>query len=52
LQTAVDGRDAAMVAEDLGITVSNVYTSKCRVVAKIRDKIAELEDSDEIPDFP
>jgi RNA polymerase sigma-70 factor, ECF subfamily len=52
LQTAVDGRDAATVAQDLGITVSNVYTSKCRVVAKIRDKIAELEDNDAFPDFP
>jgi RNA polymerase sigma-70 factor, ECF subfamily len=52
LQTAVDGRDAATVAQDLGITVSNVYTSKCRVVAKIRDKIAELEGNDTFPDFP
>jgi RNA polymerase sigma factor (sigma-70 family) len=50
LLTAVEGRDAASVADELGITVSNVYTSKCRIVAKIRNKIAELEedDSDEI----
>jgi RNA polymerase sigma-70 factor (ECF subfamily) len=46
LLTAVKGRDAASVAEELNISVSNVYTSKCRIVAKIRAKIVELEEND------
>ena len=46
-KTAIDGEKAEQVAEQLGITVGSVYTAKCRVVARIREKIAEIEDGDE-----
>ncbi len=40
--TAIDGLDAGHVARELGVSVGAVYTAKCRVVAKIRAKIARL----------
>ncbi|MCA8951436.1 MAG: sigma-70 family RNA polymerase sigma factor [Planctomycetes bacterium] len=43
-RTAVDGRPAGDVAAELGLPVGSVYTAKCRVVARIRDKVARLED--------
>lgn len=43
-KTAVGGHQAATVAEQLGIPVGSVYTAKCRVVSRIRKKIAELGD--------
>ncbi|MEM7453631.1 MAG: sigma-70 family RNA polymerase sigma factor, partial [Planctomycetota bacterium] len=42
--TALEGRTAEDVAGVLGVTVGSVYTSKCRVVARIKARIAELED--------
>lgn len=42
-RTAVDGQKAEDVASDLGVSVGSVYTAKCRVVARIRQKISELE---------
>src|SRR5262249_45047841 len=42
--TALEGRDAASAAAQLGISVGSVYTAKCRIVAKIRAKIAEIGD--------
>ena len=42
--TAVDGQKAEEVAASLGIPVGSVYTAKCRVVARIRAKIAEMDD--------
>ena len=42
--TAVNGRKAEQVAAELGIPVGSVYTAKCRVVARIRSKIQELND--------
>ena len=43
-ETAIDGRKPDEVASRLGIPVGTVYTAKCRVVARIRDRIAALED--------
>jgi RNA polymerase sigma-70 factor (ECF subfamily) len=40
--TAIDGLDPGEVAGRLGVSVGTVYTAKCRVVAKIRAKIAKL----------
>lgn len=42
-RTAIHGEKAEHVAKDLGVPVGSVYTAKCRVVARIRDKIAEIE---------
>ena len=49
-KTAVGGQPAEQVAEQLGIPVGSVYTAKCRVVSRIRKKIAELGD-DVVLDF-
>ena len=43
-KTAVDGEKAEEVASQLGIPVGSVYTAKCRVVARIRSKIADMDD--------
>lgn len=40
--TAIRGQSADQVAAQLKISVGNVYTAKCRVVARIRARIAEL----------
>ena len=48
--TAIDGLKAEHVAENLGIPIGSVYTAKCRVVARIRSKIAEMDDEIE-PDI-
>ena len=42
--TAIDGQKAEHVATTLGIPVGSVYTAKCRVVARIRSKIQELDE--------
>ena len=42
--TAIEGQKAEQVANALGVSVGNVYTSKCRVVARIKAKIADLDD--------
>jgi RNA polymerase sigma-70 factor (ECF subfamily) len=42
--TAIEGEKAESVADQLGIPVGSVYTAKCRVVARIRSKIAEMDD--------
>ena len=45
--TAVNGQKAEQVAAALGIPVGSVYTAKCRVVARIRAKIAEIDEGQE-----
>ncbi|MEM8709482.1 MAG: sigma-70 family RNA polymerase sigma factor [Planctomycetota bacterium] len=42
--TTLEGRGAAEVAEELGASLGSVYTAKCRVVARIQARVAELED--------
>ncbi len=42
--TAIDGQNAEQVATTLNIPVGSVYTAKCRVVARIRKKISEIDD--------
>jgi RNA polymerase sigma-70 factor (ECF subfamily) len=39
---AVDGVSAAAVAAELEMTVGNVYSAKCRVLDRIRRRVAEL----------
>lgn len=43
-QTAIENRTPAEVAEDLNVSVGSVYTAKCRVVARLRDRVAEIDD--------
>lgn len=42
-RTAVDGQPARAVAETLGMSVGAVYVAKSRVVARIKQHIAEIE---------
>jgi RNA polymerase sigma-70 factor, ECF subfamily len=44
LQTAVEGRPAADVAAELKLSVGAVYTAKCRVLARLRQELADLID--------
>jgi RNA polymerase sigma-70 factor, ECF subfamily len=44
LQTAVDGRTAAEVAAELGLSAGAVYTAKCRVLARLRQELCDLID--------
>jgi RNA polymerase sigma factor (sigma-70 family) len=46
-QTAVEGRDAAKVAEELGLSLGAVYIAKSRVQARLRKQIQQLADADE-----
>jgi RNA polymerase sigma-70 factor (ECF subfamily) len=45
--TAVDGQSAAAAARELGMTVGNVYSAKCRVLDRIRRRVAELAEERE-----
>jgi RNA polymerase sigma-70 factor (ECF subfamily) len=41
--TAVEGRGGKDVAAELGLTVASVYLAKSRVMARLRERIQELE---------
>jgi RNA polymerase sigma factor (sigma-70 family) len=43
-RTAVEGRAAAEVGQELGLTAGAVYTAKSRVLNRIRDVLAKLQD--------
>jgi RNA polymerase sigma-70 factor (ECF subfamily) len=43
-QTSVEGKTTGEVAKSLQMTEGAVYIAKCRVLARVREKIAELED--------
>lgn len=45
-KTAVENQKASDVAKSLGVSVGTVYTAKCRVVARIREKLSELSHID------
>lgn len=40
--SAVEGRSPEETAQRTGLRVGSVYTAKCRVIAKIRDRVQEL----------
>lgn len=42
-QTAVEGKPGKKVAESLGMSVAAVYLAKSRVMARIREKIQEID---------
>ena len=46
--TAVEGRDAAAVAEELKLSVGAVYIAKSRVQARLREQIQQVADADEV----
>jgi RNA polymerase sigma-70 factor (ECF subfamily) len=41
--TAIEDRDAAAAASQLGISIASVYTAKCRMLARIREEIDRFE---------
>jgi RNA polymerase sigma-70 factor (ECF subfamily) len=43
-RTCVDGQAAADVAAQLGTTTGNVYVSRSRIIARLREKVSEVED--------
>jgi RNA polymerase sigma-70 factor (ECF subfamily) len=43
-ETIVEGRAAAEVAAELGLTVSAVYSANCRVLGRLRQELAGLLD--------
>jgi RNA polymerase sigma factor (sigma-70 family) len=44
--TAVDGKSAADIGRELGMTSGAVYVAKSRVLARLREKVSELQDDD------
>ena len=44
--TAVEGLKPEQVAEELEVSVGTVYTAKCRVVARLKDKIVTYDQDD------
>ena len=43
-KTAIEGKKADEVAQELGKSVGNVYTAKCRVFARIKNLISQMDD--------
>ena len=43
--TAVEGTEAVEAAERLGMRIGTVYAAKCRVLARIRERVQELSRS-------
>ena len=41
--TAVEGRPPKQVATELSMKVGTVYTARCRVIQRLKDKVAEYE---------
>ena len=48
--TAMEGREPAEVAQQLGTTKGNVYAAKFRVVTRIQEQVARFDHGDQ-PDF-
>ena len=46
-RTAVEGCDAARVAEELGLSVGAVYIAKSRVQARLREHVQQLTDRED-----
>jgi RNA polymerase sigma factor (sigma-70 family) len=44
--TAVDGKSAADIGKELGMTSGAVYVAKSRVLARLREKVSELQEAD------
>ena len=48
-RTAVEGRDAAAVAKELGLSVGAVYIARSRVLARIKEQLRPLQEGDALP---
>lgn len=48
--SAIEQQKAEQVAVELGISIGSVYTAKCRVMARIREKIKRLDDASHTTD--
>ncbi|MFK7738082.1 MAG: RNA polymerase sigma factor [Pirellulaceae bacterium] len=44
-RTAIVGVKAEVVAEELGVPIGSVYTAKCRVMARIRDRVQDWQEA-------
>ena len=44
--TAVEEREAELVARELGLTVGAVYIARSRVLSRLRDEVKKWEDDD------
>ncbi len=44
--TSVDAKSAADIGRELGMTTGAVYVAKSRVLARLREKVTELQDDD------
>lgn len=42
-RTCIDGRSVAEVAEELGISVGNMYVARSRIIARLRVRVSELQ---------
>jgi len=47
--TAVDERTPEQVADETGLSIGAVYTAKCRVVARLKQKITEADSDNKLP---
>lgn len=45
-KTCIDGRSVADVADELGMTVGNVYVARSRIMARLRTRVAELQEEE------
>jgi RNA polymerase sigma factor (sigma-70 family) len=43
-RVAVEGKPGKVVAEELGISIASVYVAKSRVIARLREKVQQLQD--------
>lgn len=46
-KTAIQNQKANDVAKSLGVSVGSVYTAKCRVVSRIREKLCQLSEQND-----
>jgi RNA polymerase sigma-70 factor (ECF subfamily) len=47
-QTAIDGRSVAEVAARLGLSTGAVYIARSRVIARLRERVAEVESDQDL----
>lgn len=45
-KTCIDGRGIADVADELGMTAGNVYVARSRIMARLRTRVAELQEEE------
>ena len=49
-ETCVEGRPIREVAEELGVSVGSIYVARSRIVARLRERVSQLEiDDSEFP---